>query len=334
MKKFLVFLLVVSGLVAGAVAFMTSMPGTPNRGALPVLSDDEESAAERMRDRVFTLARDIGVRNVSGFVKLGLAGEEVQAELRRLRLDVKLESVTGAGKLATLFIAEIKGSTKPDEIVLIGSHYDSPRSSPGADCNASGTAVALELARTFSRGSPCDRTLRFAFFSMSEAPFAATNAQGAHQYALRCVERKENIVAAVVLEGLGNFSDTPGSQSVPFPLNTVFPNTADFIAFLGDFRARDLVRRSVAEFRAAGRMPGYGCLLPSLVPGFHGTDAMALAREGITSVLVTDTGHLRTDTYGDVSDTPDRLDYSRMARVCTGLTRVIESLARGARSAP
>lgn len=333
LKKLLIVLLVVAGAVAGAVHFMTDMPGTQGRGAPPMLDAEEEALATRLHDHVYFFARDIGVRNTGAFAKMGLAGQEVEALLRRARLTVKLEAVTAGNRSATLFTADVPGTVKPEEIVLVGTHYDSPRSSPGADCNASGTAVALELARKFA-SAPCERTLRFAFFALSESPFAGTAGQGAHQYAVRCKERNETIVAAVLLEGLGNFSDADGSQSVPFPLNTVFPDEGNFLAFLGDFRSRELVRTCVAEFRAAGRLPAYGCLLPSLVPGFHGSDAMAMAREGIRAVLVTDTGTLRSDAYGDASDTPDRLDYARMARACTALRRVIEALGRQGRLAP
>lgn len=333
MKKLLLFLLAVSGVVAATVFFMTDMPGTQGTGTLAVLDPEEEDLAARLHEHVYLFARDIGVRNVGTFVKANQAGGEVDLALRRLRLDVKVESATAAGKLAALYIADVPGTSKPEEIVLVGTHYDSPRSSPGADCNASGVAVGLELARKFA-SAPCDRTLRFAFFSMSESPFAATAAQGAHQYALRCKERNENIVAAVLLEGLGHFSDEKGSQSVPFPLNTVFPDQANFLAFLGDFRSRELVRTCVSEFRAAGRLPGYGCLLPGLIPGFHGSDAMAIAREGFRAVLVTDTGTLRSDDYGEASDTPDRLDYERMARACNGLARVVEALGRQGRLSP
>ena len=44
---------------------------------------------------------------------------------------------------------EIIGLKKPDEIVVIGGHYDSIEDTPGANDNASGTAAVLALARAF-----------------------------------------------------------------------------------------------------------------------------------------------------------------------------------------
>lgn len=62
--------------------------------------------------------------------------------------------------------------TKPsnssdDEIIIVGAHYDSVESSPGASDNASGTAVLLEVARAFENLST-DKELRFLFFGAEE----------------------------------------------------------------------------------------------------------------------------------------------------------------------
>ena len=57
--------------------------------------------------------------------------------------------------------------TSDDEIIIIGAHYDSVESSPGASDNASGTAVLLEVARVLESVST-DKELRFLFFGAEE----------------------------------------------------------------------------------------------------------------------------------------------------------------------
>ena len=57
--------------------------------------------------------------------------------------------------------------TSDDEIIIVGAHYDSVESSPGASDNASGTAVLLEVARAFESFST-DKELRFLFFGAEE----------------------------------------------------------------------------------------------------------------------------------------------------------------------
>lgn len=64
-------------------------------------------------------------------------------------------------------IAELKGTEKPEEIVVIGGHYDTSPGIPGASDNAGGTALVMELARVFARkGSK--RTLRFVAWGAEE----------------------------------------------------------------------------------------------------------------------------------------------------------------------
>ena len=61
------------------------------------------------------------------------------------------------------------GKAKPDEIILIGAHYDTVPGSPGANDNASGVAALLELSRGFALRTP-GRSVRFVGF-VEEAPF-------------------------------------------------------------------------------------------------------------------------------------------------------------------
>lgn len=62
-------------------------------------------------------------------------------------------------------VAHLEGVTKPS--VLLGAHYDSVVGSPGANDNASGTAVVLEIARNLS-GTPLARQAWFVAFDGEE----------------------------------------------------------------------------------------------------------------------------------------------------------------------
>jgi Iap family predicted aminopeptidase len=95
--------------------------------------------------------------------------------------------------------AEITGSEKPDEIVIISAHYDSLEGTPGANDNATGVAALLALARAFADSKP-ERTLRFVAFVNEEPPFFQSDDMGSFIYARRCRERNENVVAMLSLE--------------------------------------------------------------------------------------------------------------------------------------
>ena len=95
-------------------------------------------------------------------------------------------------------IAEIPGTTHPDEIVVVGGHYDSINHAggsraPGADDNASGTSGVVEVARVLAGGGPYERTIRFIAFGAEELGLYGSAASAANSKALG-----ENIVAKFV----------------------------------------------------------------------------------------------------------------------------------------
>jgi photosystem II stability/assembly factor-like uncharacterized protein len=91
-------------------------------------------------------------------------------------------------------VGERKGCENPDEIVIIGGHYDSisdhaPGYCPGAEDNGSGVAVAMVAARAF-RNTRFKRTVRFIGFAAEEG-----SGDGSISYAEECARQGEKIVA-------------------------------------------------------------------------------------------------------------------------------------------
>jgi len=93
----------------------------------------------------------------------GLKLLELGAE--KVRLIAEIESKK---TISQNVIGELKGSTKPNEIILIGGHYDSVPGAPGASDNAGGTALIMELARIFKEKST-KRTMRFIAWGCEES---------------------------------------------------------------------------------------------------------------------------------------------------------------------
>jgi carboxypeptidase Q len=66
-------------------------------------------------------------------------------------------------------VAEIPGTTKPNEIVMVGGHFDSWHMGTGATDNAAGSAVAMETMRILkSLNLKMDRTVRMALWGGEE----------------------------------------------------------------------------------------------------------------------------------------------------------------------
>lgn len=213
--------------------------------------------------------------------------------------------------------------------ILVGAHADTVTGTPGADDNASGLAVLLEVARLLS-GRTLAAPLEFACFSLEE-PQGTTFAVGSERYARRAREEGREYRACLVLEMVGYTDPTPGSQSVP-PL--LFwkdvPDAGTFLAAVGDWRSRGLVDEYCRSARSA--VPGLsvvGFRSPFrgwLVPPTRLSDHCRFWDQGYPALMLTDTAFLRNPHYHGPGDRPETLDYGFMARVAEATAAAVRSL--------
>ena len=307
--------------------FMISMPGKSHTGPLPAPTGDELSRVERLKADVGMLAGDIGERNVQRYEQLCRAERYVSGRLRDMGYAIRLEPFEAGGRRVTNIEAELKGTSCPDQVVVIGAHYDSPPGSPGANDNASGVAALLELARQFRNAKPgC--TLRFVAFVNEEPPYFQTKLMGSRVYAANAKKRGEKITAMLALEAIGYYSDQPKSQRYPAPFSLLYPGTGNFIGFVGNLGSRRLVRSCIKTFRETTPFPSEGLAAPAFIPGIGWSDQWAFWQEGYPGIMITDTAPFRYPHYHEASDTPDKLDYARMARVVSGVGCVVGELAQ------
>jgi Zn-dependent M28 family amino/carboxypeptidase len=317
-----------AGLAFGGYLMMVRMPGTSYTGELPPLSPREETLLANLRSHVEKLATDIGQRNVVAAGSLPEAAGYIRSAFAACGLSVTQQSYAVRNQECLNLAVEIPGRDRPREIVVVGGHYDTVPGCPGANDNATGAAAAIELARLFA-GSRPSRTLRFVAFVNEEPPYFQTDLMGSRVYARGCRERGETITAMLCLETLGCYSDEKGSQSYPFPFSLFYPSTGNFIGFVGNLKYRSIVRRVIGCFRREARFPSQGGALPEFVPGVGWSDHWSFWQEGYPAVMVTDTAPFRYAHYHEASDTTDRIDFDRFARVVAGLEAVITDLANG-----
>lgn len=306
-----------------------AMPGECHRGPLPPLTEAETALAKAIEADVRRLAEGIGERNTTPFgaERLRAAEKFLAGSLEAAGYEPQRQAWEVRGFEVANLVAELPGGAAADEIVVVGGHYDSARGTPGANDNASGTAATLALARAFAGRKPA-RTLRFVCFANEEPPWFQTDDMGSLRYARRCRERKEKVVGMLSLETLGYYSDEPGSQtfdSCP-PLRLLYPDTGDFVAFVADVGSADLARRVVGAFRDTTKFPSHGCCLPAAIKGVGWSDHWSFWQAGYPAVMVTDTAPFRYPHYHEPEDTPDKIDYERLARVVAGLERVVGDL--------
>lgn len=305
---------------------MLAMPGVSWPTHLPALSAEERELEENLRRHVGELAGRIGERNVWHPEALAAAARYIRDGLEKSSYGVQAQAFESRGLTVENLEAERLGTVSPEQIVVLGAHYDSIAGTPGANDNGSGVAALLEIARLLAQHSHA-RTVRFVAFVNEEPPFFYGDEMGSRRYADRARARGENIRAMLALETIGYYADQPGSQRYPFPFGFFYPDAGNFIGFVGNLSSRRLVHQALRAFRASTAFPSEGVAAPGWMAGVHWSDHWSFWREGFPAIMVTDTALYRYPHYHAVSDTPDKLDYSRLARVTHGLAEVVTQLA-------
>ncbi len=307
---------------------MIRMPGTSYRGPFDPLTPAESRYRDELTRSIEILCGTIGDRGLHRYRQFEAAAAWLEEELAKTGRDVHRQSFAVDGVTCHNLEIEFGGSARPDEIVVVGAHYDTVPGSPGANDNGTGAAAVLSLARAFSERRS-ERTVRFVEFANEESPYFYTDSMGSLAYAKRARMRNERVVVMLSLETMGYFSDDEGSQKYPLPgLSLAYPTRGNFIAFVANVASRGLLRESVGAFRSAVKFPSEAAALPGAVPGVGWSDQWAFWHEGYPGIMITDTAPFRYPHYHLPSDTPDKIQYDKLARVVAGLEAVIAKLAR------
>ncbi|MDQ3996328.1 MAG: M28 family peptidase [Gemmatimonadota bacterium] len=324
-------LLVGIPLVLGFAAwlYVVHMPGETGRGTLAPLTPAQVQLRQRLERHVRELAGRIGERNSVHYGALEEAAAYVERELAALGYTVASQRWTTAGDQTFRNLeVTIPGRARAGEVIVVGAHYDSNRGTPGADDNASGVAALLELARLL-RVDSLPRTIRLVAFANEELPFFGTPDQGARRYVAALRQRGGDVRSMLSIETIGYYATGPRTQMYPRPLNWFYPDTGNFIGFVGNLSSRGLVHEAIAAFRRHTPFPSHGAAAPASIPGVGWSDHEAFWAAGVPAVMITDTAPFRNPHYHTRGDTPDRIDYDRMTHVVDGLAAVVRELARG-----
>jgi len=203
--------------------------------------------------------------------------------------------------------------------IVIGAHYDTVPGSPGADDNASGVAVLLELARDIA-SAPLKYPVQLVAFDMEEYGYL-----GSSHHAAKYKQQQKSIRLMISLEMLGYCNHNPNSQSYPAGLKDFYPNSGNFIALIGTLRTvPDLINLS-GQIRKSGQ-PCEWLSVPNrglIVPDTRRSDHVPFWDNGYPAIMVTDTANMRNPHYHQASDRIETLDLDFLAGVCRGLVEAI-----------
>lgn len=213
-----------------------------------------------------------------------------------------------------LNLPPLRGKTTSAPI-LIGAHYDAVPGTPGADDNATGVAVLLELAKAFA-AKPLNYPVRLVAFDMEEYGLL-----GSQEYAAQLKQQQQPLRLMLSLEMLGYCNSAPGSQRYPAGLQYFYPNRGNFIALVGNLSTiPDLIRLS-RSIRKVG-MPSEWLPVPNkglMVRQTRLSDHSPFWDRGYRAMMVTDTAFMRNPHYHQPTDTIETLDLDFLTGVCRGL---------------
>jgi Zn-dependent M28 family amino/carboxypeptidase len=206
--------------------------------------------------------------------------------------------------------------------ILIGAHYDGVPGTPGADDNATGVVVLLELARIFA-AKPLNYPVRLVAFDMEEYGML-----GSSQYAEDLKQQQQPLRLMLSLEMLGYCNSAPGSQRYPAGLARFYPDRGNFIALVGNLPTiPDLISLN-RSIRKSGT-PSEWLPVPNrglIVPQTRLSDHSPFWDRGYRALMVTDTAFMRNPHYHQASDTIETLDLDFLTGVCRGLEAGIRRL--------
>jgi Zn-dependent M28 family amino/carboxypeptidase len=312
----------VSGRLAGLalVAALTGCAPASEPAAAPPLPPSRvpPDLVARLRSHVDALAGEIGRRCRPDALRR--AAEYVRAELTAAELVAVVQPFGDPGDSLANVSVEPRGGSAATRVV-VGAHYDTVCETPGADDNASGVAVLIELARISGRGAPGAFT-RFIAFANEERP-----ERGSHVAAHASRDAGEALLGMIGLEMLGYYREERGTQRAAPGLEQVAGTRGDYIAMIGDPDSRDFLAAVLDPFQRVAAIRVRPLLVsPSRAPDVRRSDHASYWNVGYPAIMLTDTANFRNPNYHEPSDTPDTLDYARMGEITLGLAAALASL--------
>ncbi|MBZ0113883.1 MAG: M20/M25/M40 family metallo-hydrolase [Thermoanaerobaculia bacterium] len=121
------------------------------------------AGSERLEDAVPPPSISLATEHYNRLVRLVQHGVPTTLEVE-VQAELQTDDLEGAN-----VVAEIRGKTKPNEVVIIGAHLDDEGYATGTTDNATGCAVMMEVMRILkSLDLPLDRTVRMVLWSGEE----------------------------------------------------------------------------------------------------------------------------------------------------------------------
>lgn len=217
--------------------------------------------------------------------------------------DERFEYPYGGQAALVNVLARLHGTAPDAAPVLLAAHYDTCGAMPGADDNASAIAIAFAVADLLRTHRP-ERPVVFAFFDGEEPPHFLTPTMGSTYFYEN--QRTGPVHCAIVLDLMGHAVPVPGLEDVLFVLGMESDPGLEPV-----IRGTQLdagLRIVAVQNRVIGDMSDHHIFRINRRP-----------------YLFFSCG--QWEHYHMPTDTPEKLDYEKMARMAVYLAGVVEKVS-------
>jgi len=278
---------------------------------------------DALRRHVEVLTVEIGRRTPFPGDGLERARRYIHQTFEAAGLEVAAQAYDYQGHAVANLIAALPGTADAARYYVVGAHYDTVPTTPGADDNASAVAVMLELARRLP-DLDLAAPVKLVAFTLEEPPAYTTGHMGSRVFVRERKAAGDDVLGAVVLEMVGY---TSPAQDYPLVLEWAgYPKQGNFIAIVGNGASRRFGRAVAAAFRANPALPVETLFVPfdgHVLPATRLSDHASFWDAGWPALMVTDTAFFRNPNYHLPSDTIDTLDFGFMAQLVESLTLAV-----------
>ena len=280
-----------------------------------------------IKKHIHRLAVDIGPRPVTNEQSIKKTESYITNYFKSIGLQVQLQQYKYSNYNIANIIAGSQENLLSSKYYVIGAHYDSVPETYGADDNASGIAVLLELAR-YTTQEKISLPIRFVAFTAEEPPTFGTRHQGSKVFVKSVLEKKDEILGAIILEMVGY---TSNEQNYPMVLKWMgYPSKGNFIGIVGNRKSKKFGQSIFQSFKKNAQLPVETLFVPFngwILPDTRLSDHSPFWDAGLPAVMITDTAFFRNPNYHTPQDTFDTLDYFFMAELVKSLLITLKKLS-------
>ena len=257
-------------------------------------SDDLTDLAARLRRHVETLARTPRTPDTP---EHRAAAEYIRAGLERPGSLCMKRGLRKAVCRASTFSPTRYRRGRTCRCSIVGAHYDSTTTTPGADDNASAVAALIELAvrvrPLLDSATAC--CLQLVAYDLEEYGMI-----GSLIHARELKRTGQAVRGMISLEMLGYTDSRPGSQHIPDPIRHLYPDVGDFIGVCSNDDSLALLQTVAEGMKTVPGLPVQCLAVPErgmAIMDVRLSDHSSFWDAGFPALMVTDTSFYRNPHY-------------------------------------